>query len=69
MLKGYRGSAPLDVAAVARLIEQPGSLLLGEPTIAEIDLNPVICYLEGQGALALDALMLVREAAPGIGRP
>lgn len=60
LLTGYRGSPVLDVEAVAVTLVRLGALLLGEPSIAEIDLNPVICYPKGQGILALDALMRVR---------
>jgi acetate---CoA ligase (ADP-forming) len=44
--------------AVAALISNVGRLLLTEPSIREIDLNPVIIYPVGQGTVALDALML-----------
>jgi len=59
LLRGFRGSPALDVDAVAELIARVGRLLLAEPTIREIDLNPVIIYPQGEGAVALDALMLV----------
>ena len=57
LLEGYRGSPALDVASVARIARAVGLLLLGEPSIREIDLNPVVVYPHGQGALALDALI------------
>ena len=59
LLHGFRGSPPLDVAAVAALVARIGRMLLAEPSIREIDLNPVVVYPAGQGAVALDALMLV----------
>ena len=59
LLHGYRGAPALDVNAVADLIGRIGQLLRGEPGIQELDLNPVVVYPEGQGAVALDALMLV----------
>lgn len=62
LLRGFRGSPALDVEAVAELIARLGRVLLAEPSIREIDLNPVIAYPKGQGALALDALMLVADA-------
>lgn len=63
ILRGFRGSPALDVEAVARVIATLGRVLLSEPAIREIDLNPVIVYPEGvyprgQGVIALDALML-----------
>lgn len=59
LLRGFRGSPALDVPAVAELIARIGRLLLAEPAIREIDLNPVITYPRGEGAVVLDALMLV----------
>jgi acyl-CoA synthetase (NDP forming) len=59
LLKGYRGSPALDVAALAELIVQVGRIMAGNPRIREIDLNPVIVHPESEGVLALDALMLV----------
>ena len=60
LLNGYRGSPALDVEAAAALIAKIGRLLLGEPSIEELDLNPMVLYPKGQGVVALDALMLVR---------
>jgi acyl-CoA synthetase (NDP forming) len=59
LLRGFRGSPPLDVAAVADIISRIAALLRGEPGIREIDLNPVIVYAKGEGAIALDALLVV----------
>ena len=61
LLKSYRGAPALDVTAIADMITRLGQLLLAEPTIAEVDLNPVIAYRLGEGAVALDALMLTRR--------
>ncbi|MBA4354649.1 MAG: CoA-binding protein, partial [Novosphingobium sp.] len=59
LLSGYRGSAALDVPALAKLIVKIGQVLRAEPSIREIDLNPVILHPLGEGVVALDALMLV----------
>jgi acyl-CoA synthetase (NDP forming) len=59
LLKGYRGSPALDIAALAGLIVEVGRIMAGNPRIREIDLNPVIIHPEGEGVVALDALMLV----------
>ena len=59
LLHGFRGAPPRDVAAVAALVARLGRLVATEPSIREIDLNPVVVYPQGQGAVALDALMLV----------
>lgn len=62
LLRGYRGSPALDVPALARVIRDIAAILLAEPTLAELDLNPVILHPAGEGVVALDALMLVGEA-------
>lgn len=63
ILKGYRGAPALDVEALADLIVQVGQVMTGNPSIREIDLNPVIIHPKGPngagGVVALDALMLV----------
>ncbi|MEJ2456785.1 MAG: acetate--CoA ligase family protein, partial [Novosphingobium sp.] len=51
-LSGYCGSP-----ALAELVARVGALLTAEPTLAEIDLNPVIVHRDGEGIVALDALM------------
>ena len=60
LLRGYRGAPALDVAALTGLIRRIISIMLAEPALIELDLNPVILHPQGQGAIALDALMLVR---------
>jgi hypothetical protein len=59
LLRGFRGSPPLDVSAVARIISALGQLIRSNPEIEAIDINPIVVYPLGQGALALDALIVV----------
>lgn len=58
LLRGFRGSPPMDVRAGARILGALGQLIRSVPTIQEIDLNPVVLYPEGRGAVALDALIV-----------
>ena len=60
LLTGFRGSKPVDLDAVADMIVIISRLMVSNPAIAEIDLNPVIALPKGEGAVALDALMLMR---------
>jgi hypothetical protein len=65
LLRGYRGAPALDVAALAAMIRRIGAVLLAEPGLAELDLNPVILHPAsdgsgGEGAVALDALIMVQ---------
>lgn len=58
LLDGMRGMAARDVKAVAAIASRIGTLMLARPEISEIDLNPVVVHAAGEGALALDALIL-----------
>lgn len=58
ILRGWRGAPALDVAAVAALIVRLAQVLIAEPSIREVDLNPVVVHPVGEGVVALDALML-----------
>ncbi|MDE2302327.1 MAG: acetate--CoA ligase family protein [Sphingomonadales bacterium] len=60
LLTGWRGAPRRNLAALAALIRRLAALLIAEPRLAEIDLNPVIVHAPGEGAVALDALMLLR---------
>jgi len=58
LLRGFRGSAELDVEAAAQIVVRLGALVLANPAIREVDINPVIVYAKGKGAVALDALIV-----------
>jgi len=58
LLRGFRGSPALDVRAAAEIVHALGSLVRANPAIQEIDINPVVVYPEGMGAVALDALIV-----------
>ena len=55
LLKGYRGSAKADIQAVKDVIARLSQLSLENPEVAEIEINPLIVYPEGQGAISLDS--------------
>lgn len=59
LLAGWRGAPALDVSALAGLVRQVAAVLVANPRLLELDLNPVILRPRGEGLLALDALMLV----------
>jgi acyl-CoA synthetase (NDP forming) len=59
LLKGFRGDRPRDISAAAELAASVGRFILAHPEVAEIDINPVLVLPEGEGALALDALIHV----------
>jgi acyl-CoA synthetase (NDP forming) len=56
LLRGLRGAAPADVAAVADVVTRVGALVRARPEIAEIDINPLMAYPDR--VVALDALIV-----------
>jgi acetyltransferase len=59
VLQGIRGEKPSDVESVADLLVRLSHMLVDFPQIQEIDVNPVLVFLEGEGALAVDARVIV----------
>ncbi|MDB5071358.1 MAG: CoA-binding domain protein [Candidatus Eremiobacteraeota bacterium] len=57
MLKGVRGSEPVDREALASIIESVSQLVTDFPEISEVDLNPV--FATPRGATAVDVRILV----------
>jgi acyl-CoA synthetase (NDP forming) len=72
LLRGFRGSPALDVEAAAEAIRRLGALMQTTARIAEVDINPLVVYPKGAGAVALDALISVApdgiESQIAIGR-
>ena len=64
LLDGYRGMPAVDRAAVAAIAARLSEIVAANPSIAEVDLNPVIAG--GAGAVIVDALMRVEET-PAMG--
>ena len=60
LLQGFRGDSPRDIESAAAIAAALGAFVRAHPEVSEIDINPVVVYPEGQGALALDALIYVR---------
>lgn len=53
LLAGYRGSPPVDIAALEALVTRVAQLAEDLPEIAEMDLNPVV--VSGSGAVVVGA--------------
>lgn len=64
LFHGYRGSGPVDVAAVRDVLERVSSLSDEIPEVAELDLNPLI--VSGDGAVVVDwkVRVLPRPSGP-----
>ncbi len=59
LLAGVRGAPPADVDAVVRVVLAIDRLTQSVPELSEVDVNPLMVHAEGEGATALDALIVV----------
>jgi acetyltransferase len=68
-LKGVRGRAPVDLAALARVLVQFSQLVVEQRWIKEIDINPLLAGPPGaegaEGLLALDARIVLHGPEVG----
>ena len=58
LLAGVRGAPPADTDAIVDTVLAIGCLMQTVPEIVEIDVNPLMVHGKGQGATALDALIV-----------
>jgi acyl-CoA synthetase (NDP forming) len=58
LLDGVRGAPPSDIEAVAHAVMAIGRLMHSMPELMEIDVNPLMVHARGEGATALDALVI-----------
>ena len=58
LLTGFRGSAPADVDAVVDVLLRLSQISLDFPQIDEIEINPLLVYEKGRGAVALDSRLI-----------
>ncbi|MDH4324117.1 MAG: acetate--CoA ligase family protein [Betaproteobacteria bacterium] len=67
LLGALRGQPPLDVGAFADMAVHLGAAMRGwQGRVASVDVNPVMLFEQGRGALAVDALV---ELAPACANP
>ena len=57
ILKGVRGQPPSDEDAITDILQGTSRMLLENPKILQIDLNPVVVY--GKGATVVDARIVL----------
>lgn len=64
LFKGLRGEPALDIAALSRLtVAVADFAVAAKGQLASLDLNPVIVGSEGEGAVAVDALIEMRAGS------
>lgn len=62
LLEGYRGSTPVDVAALEQVVLRVSGLVDAHPEVVELDCNPVVAHADG--AVVVDARVRVAPSAP-----
>jgi acyl-CoA synthetase (NDP forming) len=62
VLAGYRGAAPADLEILQHILLTLSAFVESTPEVKEIDLNPIYAY--AQGALAVDARVMLEDAPP-----
>jgi acetyl coenzyme A synthetase (ADP forming)-like protein len=60
ILQGYRGEAPRDIPKIKECLQRLSQLVIDFKEIDELDMNPLLVYEQGKGALVLDARFLLR---------
>jgi acetate---CoA ligase (ADP-forming) len=63
LLTGVRGRQPLDVAAAARAFASLSRFGAAHPEIAEVEVNPLLVRRVGEGAVGLDARVVLADSA------
>jgi acetyltransferase len=61
LLQGYRGDPPYDMDAVIDTIGKLSQIALDFPLISEMEINPLLVLPENQGAIVLDARMILSQ--------
>ena len=61
LLRGVRGAPGVAMRPLAEVVVAVGDLLVADPSIVEIDCNPVIAG--PAGAVAVDGLVVVEDAS------
>jgi acetyltransferase len=61
LLEGVRGQPAVDKQAVIDTLLRVGQLVIDFPEINELDINPLIVYPHGQGAIAIDMRLVLEK--------
>lgn len=59
LLEGVRGEKPSDLAAISDCLLRLSQLVTENPRLKELDINPLIVYPRGEGAMAADARIIL----------
>jgi acetyltransferase len=60
LLQGVRGEPPADIAAAEEIILRVSQMVTDFPEIVEMDINPLVLHNQGEGAIVLDARIILQ---------
>lgn len=60
LLQGVRGDPPADIAAAEEIVLRVSQLVTDFPEIVEMDINPLVVHNQGEGAMVLDARIILQ---------
>ena len=60
LLRGVRGEPPSDMDAIVDVLLRLSQLVTDFPEIVEIDINPLMVFEQGKGALGIDMRLILR---------
>ncbi|MBK9711841.1 MAG: acetate--CoA ligase [Kouleothrix sp.] len=60
LLRGVRGDQPADIAAAEEVVLRVSQLVTDFPEIVEMDINPLVVHNQGEGAIVLDARIILQ---------
>ena len=60
LLRGVRGEKASDFAAIKESLLHLSQLVSSNPDIVELDINPLVVFAEGEGAIAIDARLTIK---------
>jgi acetyltransferase len=60
LLRGVRGEPPADLAALEDIVLRVAQLVEEFPEIVEMDINPLMLYPDGEGAMVVDARIILQ---------
>lgn len=69
VLDGFRGNPPADLEAIVEALLRLSAMVCNHPEISELDINPLIVHVRGQGCVVADSRIMLRQAVcPGNGK-
>ncbi|NNJ09231.1 CoA-binding protein [Chloroflexales bacterium ZM16-3] len=60
LLRGVRGEPPADIAVIEETVLRISQLVTDFPEIVEMDINPLVVHNQGEGAVVLDARIILK---------